>query len=405
MSGQISEAVYLAWRDWKYETLISLCSVLALASMLAPILILLGLKTGITTTMRERLLEDPTTLVITPKSDAGRFTPDFIKTLAKLPGAAYAVGRTRATATDLTLENPAQNIRATIALEPATPGEPVLAKLHMAAPKDGQEPQLVLSTAAAHALKAQKGEIILAKLGRRTPEGRLESHPVTLEIANILPPEAADRRIAFAPLNLLEDMEKYRDYIAVPERGFSGNKSKAPQTYASFRLYANNLDSVEKLANALEKRHIETITRSRDIAAIQNLEQAINQIIIIISLAVGAGFAAFTLSSAEGAVRRKKRMLGMLRLLGFRRMPLMCYPITQTMLTAICGFALSILIYAGVSKAIAIAFANRGGLGCSLTLTNAIAALLIVCLLSALAAARSAWQAAALEPSAVIREV
>lgn len=405
MSSQMRQSIYLAWRDWRHETLLSLCSVLALASMLAPILILLGLKTGITSTMRERLMQDPATLVITPKSDAGRYTRDFIASLASLPGAAYAIGRTRATATDITLENPKKNLRSSIALEPATPGEPVLAKLELPAPKDGKQPELVLSQPAAQALCVQKGDTLLARLGRRTPEDRLESIPLTFLIANILPAQAAERKLAFAPLKLLEDMEKYRDYIIVPERGFSGATTAAPQTYASFRLYAKNLDAVETLAHALWAMKIETLTRSRDIAAIKSLERAINQIIIIISLAVGAGFAAFALSAAEGAVRRKKKMLGMLRLLGFRRLPLMLYPITQTMLTAICGFGLSLFIYAVVAKAIAAAFAQRGALTATLTAGNASLALLIVCLLSALAAARSAWQAASLEPSAVIREV
>lgn len=402
-TGQYAKAVYLAWRDWRHEALLSFCSVLALASMLAPILILQGLKNGVTAGMRERLLKDPAALVITPKSDAGRFTPAFIGKLASLPGAGYAIGRTRETATDITLQNGSR--RASISLEPSTPGEPVLKKYGIAVPKDGKEPQLALSASAAHAIGAAAGAKLTASLGRRTPEGRLESVPMIFVVSAVLPPEAADRKLAFAPLALLEDMENYRDNIAVPNRGFSGRPAASARSYASFRLYADNLDNVEKLVSALESDRIEVITHAREITAIKTLEKSVNQVVLIISIAVGIGFAAFMYSSSESAVRRKKRMLGMLHLLGFRRMPLMCFPMAQSFFTSICGFCLSLCIYAGVSLAITEAFAARGGLACVLLAFDAGAALLAVILLSALATLRAAWQTAALDPSAVIREI
>lgn len=403
MADQFGKAVYLAWRDWRHEALLTLCAVLALASMLAPLLILQGLKNGVTASMRDRLLKDPTALVITPKSDAGRFAPEFIAALAALPGASYAIGRTRDIATDITLQHNAS--RAAIALEPASPGEPVLKRHAIAAPEDGTEPQLVLSQSAARALKAAKGDKITASLGRRTPAGQFESVKMAFVVSGILPAEAADRRLAFAPLQLLEDMENYRDYIAVPKRGLNGKPASGQRHYASFRLYAASLADVAALAAHLEKDNIEVITHAREIAAIQALESATNQVILIISLAVGAGFLAFMLSSAESATRRKKRMLGMLRLLGLRRMPLVCYPLAQSLFTSVAGFCLSLVIYAGVAFAIARAFAGRGGLYCHLGVDDAMLAFGAVILLSALATARSAWQTSALEPSTVIREV
>lgn len=402
---QCIQAVILAWRDWRHEFLLSLCAVLALASMLAPLLILQGLKNGVISGMRHRLLQDPAALIITPKSDAGRFTPEFIQALAAMPGAGYAVGRIRETASDLTLENKEKKVRASIALEPSTPGEPVLKQYDIPAPEDGERPQIVLSATAAASLKAARGSALHVNLARRTPEGRLETVPLTLETAAVLPPQAADRKLAFAPLSLLEDMENYRDNIAVPERGLSGSLKPGPRQYASFRLYAKSLDDVEALAMALENKRIEVMTKSRDIAAIKSLEAAINQIILIISLAVGAGFAAFTFSSSESSARRKRRMLGMLRLLGFQRSALVCFPAAQCLLTAVCGFAAALAIYAGVAQAIAAAFADKGGIVCRLPYTEALTAFVLVALLSALATLRSAWQAAALEPSLVVRDV
>lgn len=407
MLKKFALAAALAFRDWRFERSLTLCAILALASMLTPILVLQGLKTGVIEGMRERLLKDPTILILTPKSDGGRYTAGDVAALAALDGAAFAIGRTRETATDITLSSGSgAGPSASVALEPSAPGEPVLARYGQPAPGDGAMPELVLSAPAARALRAAPGSELLARLGRRTPEGRLESVTLRFRVSGVLPERAADRRMAFAPLQVLEDLEDYRDYLEVPGRGFSGAARSGPRSFASFRLYARNLDAVERLAAALEARGIETSTRAREIAAIRSLEQAITQVILIISLAVGAGFAAFTLSSVQGAVERKRRMLGMLRLLGFPRAALLLYPMTQSLLTCLCGLGLALLLYGGVSLGIARAFASQGGaLVCRLGAADAGLTALATVVLSLLATARAARAAAAVEPSIVIREV
>lgn len=401
-------ALRLAARDWRFERSLTLCAVLALASMLTPLLVLQGLKNGVIEGMRQRLLQDPTVLIIMPKSDGGRFTAGDVAGMGRLPGAAFAIGRTRETATDITLAAGTDGTgkSASISLEPSAPGEPVLAHYGIAPPADGGEPELVLSAPAAQSLQVAPGDALLARLGRRTPEGRLESARLAFRVAAVLPEAAADRRMAFAPLATLQDLEDYRDYLEVPDRGFTGNPRTGEREYASFRLYARDLDAVEGLAEALEARHIETRTRSREIAAIRLLEASINQVILIISLAVGAGFVAFTLSSVQGAVERKRRMLGMLRLLGFPHASLVLYPMTQSLLTSLCGLGLSCLLYLAVSLGIAHAFAGQGGgIVCHLAPKDMACAAVAVVALSLFSTARAARAAAAVEPSIVIREV
>lgn len=404
MGRKIFLAVLLAINDWRFEKSLSLCAVLALASMLTPLLTLLGLKNGVISSMRARLLQDPAILVITPKSDAGKYDSGFVSRLAALPDAAFAIGRIRSIATDVTFM--AENGKsASIVLEPAAAGEPVLARYGMPAPDAGQIPQIVLSAAAAKTLGAEKGSVIKARLGRRIPSGKFESETLAFSVTGILPPQAADRKMAFAPLRTMEDMEDYRDYYAVPERNFAGNPKPGARTYASFRLYAKNLDAVERLAGELEKMNIETIARAREIAAVRLLEAAINQVIFIISLALAAGFTAFVISSAKGAVARKKRMLGMLKLLGFPRAALTMYPLVQNLLTAVCGLALSFLLYFGTALGIENAFKGQAGVACRLGMGDLLSCIGIVLVISLAACAHSAWLAGNMEPSEAIRDV
>lgn len=405
MSRQWITSVWLAFRDWKFEYLLSACSVVALSSMLAPVFVLLGLENGIIAGMQKRLLEDPAILIITPKSDAGRFSREFIDMLGKIPGARFAIGRTRETAADITLHNPETGLRASISLEPSAKGEPVLENTGIKIPEDGIEPELVLSASSAKSLKAKKGSRLEAALGRKTPQGKLESVKLVFHVADILPEETADRKLAFVPLSLMEDMEDYRDYIKVLRRNYDGNEKTAERQYSSFRLYAKNLDAVQDIAEYLSAKNIETHTRAREIASIKLLKNAIDEIILIISCAVGMGFAAFTVSSALSAVKRKKRMLGMLRLLGMQRYSLLVYSLVQNMFTTASGFFLSLGIYYCVSIAIKKAFLNKANLECLLTSHDIILSACIIFALFVLSSLYAAYTASSVEPSIVIREV
>ncbi len=134
-----------------------------------------------------------------------------------------------------------------------------------------------------------------------------------------------------------------------------------------FDYMRKNLDAVENLANELAGMRIETITRAREIAGIRQLEEATNQVILIISIAVGAGFIAFTLSSAKGAVARKKNVghvkIAWLPFAG----TLTLYPVVQAMLIALCGLVFILLFfYAVVSYSIGNAFSQQGTLACRL---------------------------------------
>ena len=401
---QILTSMRLAWRDWKYEIFLSLCAVLALASMLSPIMILLGLKNGVIDGMRSRLMEDPSVLLVTPNSDAGKFSREFIEELTALPGARYAVGRTRESATDLTLVNNGTGKRVSIALEPSSEGEPVLENAGIAVPKNNDSPEIVLSYTAAQSLGASIGDGLGANISRRTPQGKLEAANLFFHVSGILPVEAADRKMGFVALGLLEDLENYRDYLEVPSRGFTGKPHAEERKYASFRLYAKNLGSVNGLAEALADMRIETNTRGREISAIQNMENAINKILLIISLAIGAGFTAFTISSVQGSISRKKRQLAILRLFGMKKAALFFYPLTQVIITAVAGICLSFALYLCVAEVIASVFRSQGNLACHLSVINFFSVCGLVIILSILGCFRAAWKAAAIQPSSIIRE-
>lgn len=98
----VARACLLALRDYAHEGLLSACSVLGLAAVLTPLLVLYGVKFGVVQTLTDRLLEDPRTLEISPVT-SGRYTPDYLARLAAHPDVSFVLPRTRSIAATMDL--------------------------------------------------------------------------------------------------------------------------------------------------------------------------------------------------------------------------------------------------------------------------------------------------------------
>lgn len=72
----------LAWQDYRNDAWLSACSVLALVAVVAPLLVLFGLKFGLVSSLTERLQNDPATREIIPLG-GGRFSAEFVEQLSQ----------------------------------------------------------------------------------------------------------------------------------------------------------------------------------------------------------------------------------------------------------------------------------------------------------------------------------
>ena len=102
MNMRLSIICGMALRDYWHERALSLCAVLALATVLAPLLILFGVRNGVISNLQERLLQDPRNLEIVPVG-SGKYGKDFFEELRKRPDVGYVVPQTRAIAATIGL--------------------------------------------------------------------------------------------------------------------------------------------------------------------------------------------------------------------------------------------------------------------------------------------------------------
>ena len=84
----------LAWHDYRADWRLSTCAVLALVAVLAPLLVLFGLKSGLVGSLTDRLEQDPGVREIVPLG-GGRYSAARIDELRQLPEVAFALPRTR----------------------------------------------------------------------------------------------------------------------------------------------------------------------------------------------------------------------------------------------------------------------------------------------------------------------
>lgn len=393
---RIALVASLAWQDYRNDAWLSVCSVLALVAVIAPLLVLFGLKYGLVSSLTERLENDPATREIIPLG-GGRFSSEFVEQLRQRNDVAFALPRTRQIAAT------AQLGAVTVEMLPTADNDPLLAGMPMPRGLD----QIVLSQTAAEKLGAKAGDWLEAVFGRQVA-GRVESQRTRVQVLQVLPLEAFARDGLFAPLGLLEAAEDYRDGRAVPAFGWDGDAVGVSEqrVYPAFRLYARRLVDVEPLRVYFVGQNLLVSTQAQTIAQVQSLSRNLSIVFwIIAGLALAGAFAAI-FAGALAAVERKRRELSVLRLLGFSTAGLLLFVVLQALYSAGFSAVLSGVLYGLAQSGLNQLFVQVPGEYASHLLARhyglALAAVLGV---SAVAAACGGWRVARIQASEGIRDV
>ncbi|MDF3237420.1 ABC transporter permease [Pseudomonas veronii] len=386
----------LAWQDYRNDAWLSACAVLALVAVVAPLLVLFGLKFGLVSSLTERLENDPATREIIPLG-GGRFSRAFVEQLGQRDDVAFAIPRTRQIAAT------AQVGTLTLEMLPTAPGDPLLDGLSM---PQGLA-QIVLSHTAAEKLAARPGDWLETGFARQVA-GRVETRRTRLQVLAVLPLEAFARDGLFAELSLLEAVEDYRDGRAVPALGWHGDAVGAGEqrVYPAFRLYARNLTDVEPLRVFFAGQNLLVATQALSIAQVQSLSRNLSIVFwIIAGLALAGAFAAI-FAGALAAVARKRRELSVLRLLGFSTAALLLFVVLQALYSAGLAAVFSAGLYGLAEAGLNQLFVQVPGEHASHLLARHYGLALVAVLgVSAVAAACGGWRVARIQASEGIRDV
>ncbi|TBU76049.1 FtsX-like permease family protein [Phytopseudomonas daroniae] len=390
----------LAWQDYRCDARLSWCAILALAAVIAPLLVLFGLKFGLVTTLTERLERDPGVREVIPLGGA-RYSLPAIEALALRDDVGFVIPRTRQIAATAELQGTGQAI--TVEMLPTASGDPLLGSLPAPVGNDA----VLLSQSAAEKLGVAAGDALEAGFGR-TVQGVPQYARARLQVQAVLPLAAFSRDALFASLPLLEAVEDYRDGLAVADFAWPGVEAgvRPERIYPGFRLYARDLDGVESLRLHFQQTRQAVVTQAEAVAQVRTLSRNLAWIFWSVACLSLAGAFAALIASTLGAVERKRHELAVLRLLGFPAAALVAFVVLQALYTGVASLLLSALLYAIAASGLNLLFQSASGeYACRLLLSHYLLAALATLLCCMLAAAAGGWRAAYLEASEGLRHV
>ena len=235
---------WLAMKDLWHEKLITINLVLGSAAIIAPLLILFGIKFGTIETMSNRLINDPKNLEIRPVSSRS-YTPSWFESVEKNNRVEFVIPMTRQLSSSVQIQPLSSSKKAVTAdLVATNKGDPLLLQNGGVIP---DEKSCVLNHSLAEELGLKKGDILKCSVARYVKK-KIQKASLDLKVAAVLSPQAGFIKSIYVPLKVVANIEKYKDGLAVPQWGWKGNISQAYPVYDGvFISLPKPLDRVEQI--------------------------------------------------------------------------------------------------------------------------------------------------------------
>ena len=397
MSGRIRLVLTLAWQDLRHERRLGLCAVAGLAAVLAPLLVLFGLKTGAVERARAELIENPRARQITNLA-TGSFDEAFLRRLQAWPEVEFVALRARSLNSEAFFARTDRPATARPAeLVPSGLHDPLLRGVPAPAPEE-----IVPQANFAARLGLQPGMTVQMRVPAAT--GR-EPLLVTLRVVSIAPVAATGRDAVLVHPLLQRLVSAHVDQL-LPQGATLADAAALPALPAEgFRVHVRDLRHVVALDTALRAEDIAVESRAEEVGALFALDRALGLLFAVLAGLGGAGYLVSLGVGLYAGVERKLRELSLLRLAGFRRGDLVLFTLAQAGLTGAAGA----LLAAGVALAIQAALnrfwpiADAAGALSAIALPHFLVAIAGTIAAAALAAAFAGVRAARIRPAEGLR--
>ncbi len=196
-----------------YSKFIYICQVFAVAAVMIPLLIILGLKYGMISNMRDALSDNPATLELRLKKPTNLTQKElntiqswsetgFAALMSNINGQSVRLGCAKdydSTKSPLDFYNQSFSCD----LKPSSSHDPLMQKASIEPPKLGE---IVLSAKVANGLGAKTGDMLLLCVPRN---GSREFLLKELRLADVIPETLLSRTEAYADLSLSDEIEEF----------------------------------------------------------------------------------------------------------------------------------------------------------------------------------------------------
>jgi len=399
----MSLVVWLALRDMARDWVHVVCNVAVIAGVIVPLLVLYGVKNGVTGALVDRLRANPATLQV-DTSGNGAFSRADLAEVQGWPETGFATLKTRSTFDFVNVRPEAGRGLEDAVLTPTGAGDPALPDGAVLAADE-----IAVSAALAERLGLGPGDGVL--LISQAPD-RPRQLALPRRVAAVIPPDRLGGRAVLADLYTLVLFEAFYDGYALPDHGIGAGPplEGRPDSFAGLRAFARDLQSLAPLQARIETRFgVATQADVQTVASVLALSRNLTLALLLTTAVAACGLAATLVFGFWGEVVRKRRGLAGLALVGLPPRQIALIPVVQAVVTAVLGLAVSFAAFAVAARVADALFGSaRGGaegdgivaLSAAQGATVALAVVLFVALSSSAAARR----AARVDPAIVLRE-
>ncbi|WP_265458426.1 ABC transporter permease [Aeromonas salmonicida] len=393
----------LAMQDLWHDRSVSFCIISSLVAVIAPLLLMFGLRYGVVSQLQQELARDPRNLEIRMVS-SGHYSAEWIAALQQKSEVGFAIGQTRSLNTQADLLKDMSHFIENAEVIPTDLGDPLLGALLL-----GGEDEVILSSEAARRLAVREGDTIRLRVMRQL-DTRREWGERTLTVGAILVPTYFNRPALFVQQSLLLALESFRDGYRIPMLGISTGLplTDKPPMFARARIYANSIDQVAALDLWLKQQRIETVSRLADIENIKSINRVLSLIFNVIAGTALIGCIASLIGAFLANVDRKRKHIAVLRLLGFTSPAVGLYIIFQGVILTLLAYGGGILLYLSGSALFNRTLASSQSteqMICQITPFHSLLALILALTVAILVAIIGARRAIAIQPAESLREL
>lgn len=396
----------LAIQDLWHDRKVSVCIVMALVAVMAPLLLLFGLKHGVVSQLQTDLAQRPNLLEIRTQGNTHKLDQEWLQTLAARPDVKFSIGLTRSLNTEAQLskaidENRVQSYPDYVEIIPSAAGDPIIQDVRSDLTKD----QVIITRNIADRLEFGVGDPVLIRVVR-TKDGVRERSALTLSVVHIIEPHQYAKAAAFVSIEVLLGLEFFIDgtedeFIPV---------SAVPPThvFGNVRVYAQHMEDVITLSKWLEGQRIRTHSQQSSIHSVQTINSVLGMIFSVIALTALAGGILSLGGSFLANIDRKRMDIATLRLLGFNRTAIILYSAVQVLSITLCAYALSLILYFVGSSVFNHALGSHASISAFSTYLSAAhlySALGISIVISLVIACIGSVHAMRIEPAESLREI
>jgi putative ABC transport system permease protein len=253
MIGKLTWPLRMALAELRCEWLFSFGVGLAVCSVLTPIMLLWGAKTGVVDSLRTRLLNDPRTRELIPIEN-NTIPLAWFESMASNPRVGFIVPSARL----ISLYGNASSEKdlgkkVEVSLIPTSPGDPLGELPASGYPKGKSDPVLcMVSSMVAEDLSLEVGNRIILEQSRFENNSTVRA-TFPAVIHKVLSSAESKSRAVYLPLNVTEYVEDYKDGREVPAFGWTRAGASRLEVYDSVRVRPIDATKWTDLVNAAEE--------------------------------------------------------------------------------------------------------------------------------------------------------